>query len=148
MNEQTQRRVFLGGALVAVAIALGVIASGSIGDELIYYWDPSQLAEAGDKAVGADVRLAGVVVEGSKQWDEATQTLRFDVSDKNTTVSVVSNGNPPQMFREGIGVVVEGTMTEGGVFESQRLMVKHSNEYKAPEEGVASQDLYETVEEL
>jgi len=148
MNEQTQRRLFLGGALVAVAISLGVIASGSIGEELIYYWDPSQLSEAGDKAIGADVRLAGVVVEGSKAWDEETQTLRFDVSDTVSTVSVVSKGNPPQMFREGIGVVVEGTMTEGGVFESQRLMVKHSNEYRAPEEGVASQDLYETVEEM
>lgn len=148
MNEQTQRRLFLGGALVAVAIGLGVIASGSIGDELIYYWDPSQLMAAGDSAIGADVRLAGVVVQGTKEWDEASQTLRFDVSDNNTTVSVVSHGNPPQMFREGIGVVVEGTMTEGGAFESQRLMVKHSNEYRAPEDGIAAKDLYETVEEL
>lgn len=148
MNEQTQRRLFLGGALVAVAISLGVIASGSMSEELIYYWDPTQLLEAGENAIGADVRLAGVVVAGTKQWDEETQTLRFDVSDTQQTVSVLSYGNPPQMFREGIGVVVEGTMTEGGLFESQRLMVKHSNEYRAPEEGVASQSLYETVEAL
>ena len=39
---------------------------------------------------------------------------------------------PPQMFREGIGVVVEGTMTQAGHFESQRLMVSHDNEYRAP----------------
>ena len=116
MNEQTQRRLFLGGALVAVAISLGVIASGSMSEELIYYWDPTQLLEAGDKAIGADVRLAGVVVAGTKQWDEETQTLRFDVSDTQQIVSVLSHGNPPQMFREGIGV--------------------------------ASQELYETVEEL
>jgi cytochrome c-type biogenesis protein CcmE len=148
MNEQSKRRLFLVGALVAVGVSLGVIASGSIGEELIYYWDPTQLADAGDDAIGADVRLAGVVVTGSKQWEESSQTLRFDVSDTRHTVSVISHGNPPQMFREGIGVVVEGTMTEGGVFESQRLMVKHSNEYRAPEEGMASQELYETLEEL
>ena len=148
MSEQTQRRLFLGGALAAVVLSLGVIASGSIGEELIYYWDPTQLLAAGDKAIGADVRLAGVVVAGTKRWDEETQTLRFDVSDTLATVSVLSHGNPPQMFREGIGVVVEGTMIEGGLFESQRLMVKHSNEYRAPEDGIASQDLYNTVEEL
>jgi len=52
------------------------------------------------------------------------------------------------MFREGIGVVVEGTMTQGGVFKSSRLMVKHSNEYKAPKEGASVEDLYETVESM
>ena len=55
------------------------------------------------------------------------------------------------MFREGIGVVVEGTMVrsaESSYFASDRLMVKHSNEYKAPEEGVESKDLYKTVENL
>ena len=36
--------------------------------------------------------------------------------------------------------------TGGGRFESERLMVKHSNEYKAPEEGVDAKDLYKTVE--
>ena len=54
------------------------------------------------------------------------------------------------MFREGIGVVVEGTMVQtenGAIFESDRLMVKHSNEYKAPEEGTDPKTLYRTVEE-
>lgn len=148
MNEQNQRRVFLGGALVAVGISLAVIASGNMGEELIYYMSPTELLDKGDAAMGADIRLAGVVVAGSREWDEQTQMLRFSVSDTENTVSVINHGNPPQMFREGIGVVVEGTLTSGGVFESQRLMVKHSNEYRAPEEGVAASALYETVEEL
>jgi hypothetical protein len=49
-------------------------------------------------------------------------------------VHVRANGVPPQMFREGIGVVVEGTMTPDGHFEGNRLMVSHDNEYQAPEE--------------
>jgi cytochrome c-type biogenesis protein CcmE len=55
------------------------------------------------------------------------------------------------MFREGIGVLVEGTLTRGGTFTSDRLMVKHSNEYKAPEDGMTAdemKDLYRTVEDL
>jgi len=62
-------------------------------------------------------------------------TLDFDVTDRSTTVHVKSNGVPPQMFREGIGVVVEGTMLRGGYFESDRLMVSHNNEYRAPKDG-------------
>ena len=51
-------------------------------------------------------------------------------------------------WEEGIGVVVEGTMTHAGIFESSRLMVKHSNEYKAPQEGETVEELYKTVESL
>jgi cytochrome c-type biogenesis protein CcmE len=54
------------------------------------------------------------------------------------------------MFREGIGVVVEGTMTEAGYFESSRLMVSHGNEYRAPHEGdnYDAQDLIKSVDGL
>ena len=64
-----------------------------------------------------------------------TSGVEFDVIDrKGTKVHVKSAGVPPQMFREKIGVVVEGTMTKAGHFESHRLMVSHSNEYRVPGE--------------
>ena len=37
------------------------------------------------------------------------------------------------MFQEGIGAVVEGMLGEDDVFRTDRVMVKHSNEYSAPE---------------
>lgn len=61
--------------------------------------------------------------------------LSFDVTDNKTTIRVKSTSVPPQMFREGIGVVVEGTMVRGGYFQCDRLMVSHSNEYRAPKPG-------------
>ena len=61
--------------------------------------------------------------------------LEFDVTDRHTTIHVKSSGTPPQMFREGIGVVVEGTMVQPGYFQSDRLMVSHNNEYRAPKPG-------------
>ena len=75
-------------------------------------------------------------------WWQLTRSLAkrarastFAVTDGSNTVQVHSQSVPPAMFREGIGVVVEGTMTTGGTFETQRLMVKHDNEYRAPDEG-------------
>ena len=54
------------------------------------------------------------------------------MGDGRALVHVRSSGVPPQMFREGIGVVVEGTLTSAGRFQSDCLMVSHSNEYRAP----------------
>jgi cytochrome c-type biogenesis protein CcmE len=145
------RRLFLVGALAVAAAALAFVAFGNIGDNLVYYWDVGQLKAAGDRAVGATVRLGGVVKPGSVQWQPDLNALAFEVTDGAITVPVQATGAPPQMFREGIGVVVEGTMTPGGTFTSSRLMVKHSNEYKAPEEGMSAEErtaLYETVEGL
>ena len=149
MNGSLQRRLFLVGALVVAGGALGAVAFGNMGENLVYYWDPTQLVAAGEDGVGATVRLGGVVKPGTVDWRPAENALAFEVTDGKATVRVKATGAPPQMFREGIGVVVEGTLTEAGTFESDRLMVKHSNEYKAPPEGMASGDrqkLYETVE--
>jgi cytochrome c-type biogenesis protein CcmE len=61
--------------------------------------------------------------------------LEFDVKDATGIVHVKSSGVPPQMFRENIGVVVDGTMTRSGYFQCNRLMVSHNNEYRAPKGG-------------
>jgi cytochrome c-type biogenesis protein CcmE len=62
------------------------------------------------------------------------------------TVAVHSKGAPPQMFRDGMGVVVEGRYHRDGVFQSTNLMVKHSNEYRAPEHGARPQEMYKSLQ--
>jgi len=146
--EGRRRRVFLVVSLLVSAVGLGFVAFGNIGENLVYYWDPTQLNAAGEDAIGPTIRLGGVVEKGSMDWKPDESELHFVVADGKSTVSVHSTGAPPQMFREGIGVVVEGTLSDQGVFESRRLMVKHSNEYRAPEEGVSVEELYQTVEAL
>lgn len=146
MSPTSKRRLFLVGALAVAATALGFISFGNMGESLVYYWDPTQLVEAGDKAYGATVRLGGLVQTGTVDWRPDEGQLRFVVSDGKQTVNVHATSAPPQMFREGIGVVVEGTLNRSGVFEADRLMVKHSNEYRAPTDGMASEQLYKTTE--
>ena len=148
-GNSKQRRMMLVVALLIAFGAVGFISMGNIGENLVYYWDSSQVLDAGEQAYGATIRLGGVVKPGSVQRNEQSNELTFEITDGKTTLFVHATGAPPQMFREGIGVVVEGTMVKtatGGRFESERLMVKHSNEYKAPEEGVDAKDLYKTVE--
>jgi cytochrome c-type biogenesis protein CcmE len=127
-------RLFLLIALAVAAIGFAVIAGSGISRNLVYYWSPTDITHAGDKAYGATIRLGGLVAPGSIRAGNGSM-LDFDVTDRHTTVHVKSNGIPPQMFREGIGVVVEGTMIRAGYFQSDRLMVSHNNEYRAPKAG-------------
>lgn len=136
MNTDRKRRlVFAAFAILITVGVLAYLAFGGIGENLVYYWSPSELEAAGDKAIGASIRLGGLVAPGSVVRDEDGLTLRFDVTDGEGTVPVYAHSVPPAMFREGIGVVVEGTMLSSGQFETHRLLIKHDNQYQPPGEG-------------
>ena len=132
-RRRTRRFMFL--ALGVAAIGFGIIAASGINRNLVYYWTPTDLLNAGDKAYGATIRLGGMVAPGSIRNHTGVSGVEFDVKDGAKIVHVKSSGVPPQMFRENIGVVVEGTMARGGYFECSRLMVSHNNEYRAPKAG-------------
>jgi len=134
LSRRNTRR-FMIGALAVAAIALIAIATGGISKNLVYYWTPTDLYANGDKAYGATIRLGGMVAAGSIKNRAGVSGVDFDVKDGFKVVHVKSAGVPPQMFRENIGVVVEGTMVRGGYFKCNRLMVSHNNEYRAPKNG-------------
>lgn len=147
-SEKGRRRLITLVALLVAAGALGYLAFGGVGENLVYYWSPSELYEAGAKAEGATIRLGGLVAPGSVVRGTDGLTLRFEVTDGTNSVPVTAKAVPPAMFREGIGVVVEGTLLDGGTFETQRLMVKHDNEYQAPgtEDDRGMEELMETLQ--
>ncbi len=135
MTPNRQRLLAGLGALAVAAGALGFLVWGNLEENVVYYWSPTELVEHGDKALEATVRLGGLVVPASVDWKPEVQQLAFQITDGTQTIPVQCTGAPPQMFREGIGVVVEGQMQTDGVFRTDRVMVKHSNEYRAPDDG-------------
>jgi cytochrome c-type biogenesis protein CcmE len=148
LKRGSTRKVALA-ALGVAALGFLAITVGGIGENLVYYWAPKDVKAAGDKAVGATIRLGGQVAVGSVKWGEGASDLEFDVTDGTAQVHVVSKGVPPQLFRDRIGVVVEGTMTRAGHFESRRLMVSHDNQYRTPEDkNVDIKTLMRSTEDL
>jgi len=136
MSKERTRRLVL--AVTAVLISVGVLAFlafGGIGENLVYYWSPTELQSAGGEAVGATIRLGGLVEPGTVDRSADGLTLEFAVTDGKASVPIVTKSVPPAMFREGVGVVVEGTVRKDGSFETNRLLVKHDNQYRAPGEG-------------
>jgi len=125
-----------GFTIIALAVAAGALvwlALGGLGDNLVYYWTPTELRAAGTTT--ATVRLGGQVKVGTVDRKGGGSQVDFVVSDGTNEVKVHSSAVPPQMFREGIGVIVEGVLDASGVFQSERIMVKHGNEYRAPAPG-------------
>ena len=133
LSRRRSRRFMLG-AFVVAAAAFAVMAGSGVNQNLVYYWTPTDLLANGSKAYGATIRLGGMVTTGSIQ-KKGVSGVELDVNDGKSTVHVKCTGVAPQMLRDGIGGVVEGTMKQGGYFESNRLMVSHNNEYKAPTKG-------------
>jgi cytochrome c-type biogenesis protein CcmE len=121
-------------AIALVVSALGFLVYQGLANNLVYYLTPSELLAKGLADDGGSVRLGGQVRPGSRHWNAATQTLTFVLQDPKAAVPVVSHGLPPQMFREGIGVVVEGTYRRG-LFRATDLMIKHCATYRAPRPG-------------
>src|SRR5207248_3052946 len=73
-------------------------------------------------------RIEGAVVGGTVQ--EVGGGTRFDIESKGARVHVQHQGGPPELFKPGIPVVLEGRF-DGDDFVSDRIMVKHSEEYIA-----------------
>lgn len=107
--------------LAAVLVVLMVNLSSA----LVYFNTPSEVVAR--QASDARLRLGGRVVPGSVL--EANGGVTFDVDDCDASVTVFHVGAPPQLFAEGIGVVVEGSW-DGVAFQSDTMLVKHDEEYR------------------
>jgi cytochrome c-type biogenesis protein CcmE len=123
-------------AIVLILAAFGYLLYGNISKNLTWNLTPNELLAKGPSAYDHAVRLGGLVVPGSVQWDSDKSGVAFQVRDTvGPVINVHSKGTPTAMFREGIGVVVEGKYERtnaGAMFNATNLMVKHSNEYKPP----------------
>jgi cytochrome c-type biogenesis protein CcmE len=136
------------GIIAGVVVILGAFAYllyGGLDKNVVYFLTPKELAAKGASGMDVPVRLGGQVKPGSVKWDEASRDLRFTVTDGARDIPVHSTGVPPQMFRDGMGVVVEGRYHTDGVFASTSLIVKHSNEYRPPKPGESPQAMYKTL---
>lgn len=115
-------------ALVAVLLAGGgLLVTSALRDTLTYYRTPGEVLTDPD-AGRHPVRLGGEVVPGSLRHDG--DLVVFRLADADRQVTVRQRGVPPETFREGEDAVVEGRLGTDGVFDADRVLVRHGNEYR------------------
>ena len=140
----TRKFALIAGAGVILS-AFAWLLYGGLNSNVVYFLTPGELLDRGSSVLNVPVRLGGQVKPGSVSWNATTLELAFTVADSNREVPVQSKGAPPQMFRDGIGVVVEGRLGGDGILRSANLMVKHSNEYRPPDSSHSRREMYKTL---
>lgn len=145
MTAKRKKRMWMGLGLLAIVGALALLIGGGLSENVVYFLTPSELQARGAEVYDRALRLGGQVKAGSVEWDAERRDLRFVLQDEEAEIRVHSEGAPPAMFQEGMGVVVEGSYGADGVFQSDNVMVKHSNEYAPPEDGTHPKEAYETL---
>src|SRR5690554_194765 len=111
------KKPFLTIAVILIVGCLSYVLWGGLEENLVYFVTPTELADKGKSAVDKPVRLGGMAHEIEMVGAE----LRFVVKDEAHTIPVSTKTTPPQMFHEGIGVVVEGSLQDDGRFHAERL---------------------------
>ncbi len=125
-----RRRLYIvltGMILLSGAVALVLTA---LQDNISYFYGPSDLDTA---PRNRSVRLGGLVEEGSVERLADGVTVAFRVTDLAQSVPVTFKGLLPDLFREGQGVVTEGTLGPDGTFVAREVLAKHDETYMPPE---------------
>jgi cytochrome c-type biogenesis protein CcmE len=130
MTRRQRRGLFIGTgvAVLSVAVLLVMVA---LRDTIVFFHTPSEVAEKGI-GPGKRIRLGGLVANGSLKRGAGT-TVEFAITDTVKTIDARYTGILPDLFREGQGVVAEGTLDASGRFVADTVLAKHDETYMPPE---------------
>lgn len=128
--------------VVVAIVCTGAVAwmlVGGLAKNLVYLKPVSDAVEEREDTGNKRFRMGGTVAPGSIV--ETAGGVSFEVVEGGVTAEVDHSGDPPDLFEECVPVVVEGRW-EGELFRSDRLLVKHGEEY-SPE----SKDLVDCAQQ-
>jgi cytochrome c-type biogenesis protein CcmE len=134
-----RKRLWLVLGSVAVLGCAATLVLTALSDNIVFFYSPTQIVE---KQIPPErrFRMGGLVEAGSVKKSTDGQVTSFRVTDTNKTVDVVYRGLLPDLFREGQGVVAEGSLGSDGVFAAREILAKHDENYMPPEVAKALKD--------
>jgi cytochrome c-type biogenesis protein CcmE len=132
MQRNAGLKLSLGAGILLVAGFM--VYNLQLGDSLVLFYTPAEAVTQAPSLENKRIRVGAMVKQGTVQWNAEKLELDFILSDlRETEINVRFKGTPPDMFKEGAGVVVEGRLAnDGKSMTSDHLLVKHSEEYKKP----------------
>jgi cytochrome c-type biogenesis protein CcmE len=122
-NLGSRRQRALAGLVIVAALSFLVVRG--LTNAINYYLTASQAVAQRAQLGQKDFRIQGTVMPGLHQ---VGATLRFSITAQHVDVPIVSTGAPPQLFRVGLPVVLQGHW-QGQDFRSYQIMVQHGSNY-------------------
>ena len=130
MKPRARRLGWILGGLAILGIAAALVLN-AFQSSLVFFFTPTQIA-AREAPQGRPFRVGGLVEAGSLQREPNSLTVRFRVTDTAQTIPVTYTGMLPDLFKEGKGVVAQGTLGSDGVFHASEVLAKHDENYMPP----------------
>jgi len=118
-------KYFIGGAIIL--LVMGWLVLSNIQEASAQYLTVEELLAQGSS--DRMVRVSGLVVGETIEWDPQQLILRFEIADDGGSLPVLYKGVRPDMFRDGAQAVIEGKYSSGGVFEASTLLLKCPSKY-------------------
>ena len=126
-----QRLILVVSILVGLAIACGLMFY-ALRQNINLFFTPQQVM-AGEAPLETQMRVGGLVEEGSVVRDQETLDVQFVLTDGKGSFTVHYQGILPDLFREGQGIVANGTLISTNRFEAEEVLAKHDETYMPPE---------------
>lgn len=130
MKPKHQRLIFIAISMVFL-VAAALFTMQAFRQNLVFFFSPSELATQQPQPTGI-IRVGGLVEAGSVK-DLGNDTIQFSVTDGTASLVITYIGLLPTLFREGQGVVAEGSITDSKHFKATRVLTKHDENYMPPE---------------
>ncbi|HEX7133836.1 MAG TPA: cytochrome c maturation protein CcmE [Iamia sp.] len=124
------RGLLVGGVIVALLAGIFALLVVQLQGSSRYYYNVDE-AVAEREAIGDDdIRIQGTVV--GEPTEQAADELVFSLAFGGESVDVVYTGlePPPDLFAAGVPTVLDGHFTDDGRFASDRIVIKHTEEYR------------------
>jgi cytochrome c-type biogenesis protein CcmE len=131
MKARHRRFAWIGAGLVTLGVAAALVLN-AFQSNLVFFFTPSQVV-AKEAPASRPFRIGGLVEEGSLKRDANSLTVRFRVTDTAQTIPVTYTGLLPDLFKEGKGVVAQGSLGSDGAFHATEVLAKHDENYMPPE---------------
>jgi cytochrome c-type biogenesis protein CcmE len=143
MKPRTRRLGWILGGLAVLGVAAALILN-AFQSNLVFFFTPTQVA-AREAPQGRPFRVGGLVEAGSLKRESNSLTVRFRVTDTRETIPVSYTGLLPDLFKEGKGVVAQGTLGPDGVFRASEVLAKHDENYMPPAAADAVKQAHEAM---
>jgi cytochrome c-type biogenesis protein CcmE len=127
-----RRRLYIVLIAMGFLFAAGALVLSALRDNLVFFYSPTEILER-EIQPGQRIRIGGLVEEASVVQASGEVSVMFRVTDLTQTIPVVFTGVLPDLFREGQGVIAEGSLNEDGVFQATNVLAKHDENYMPPE---------------
>lgn len=135
MKARHKKLYFILFAVIGLSVAT-LLVLNAFSNNIVYFYSPSEVLE-GKAPTGKTFRVGGLVKEGSIQRSNNSLDISFTITDNSTDIDVVYQGLLPDLFREGQGVIAEGTLVNQKLFKAKQILAKHDENYMPPEVAAA-----------